>query len=88
MNSTHYVVRALSVTKSGHTLISLNKPISYSSVRDYFIKASFKDIIPDISLLSTPSLRAGGASAVLDGRMSLLSMTMLMTVWIRDCQYL
>jgi len=62
MNSTHYVFRALSMTKSGHTLISLNKPISYSSIRDYF-KASFKDIVPDISLFSTHSLRAGGASA-------------------------
>ena len=29
MNSTHYVFRALSMTKSGHTLISVNKPIGY-----------------------------------------------------------
>jgi len=61
-DSTHYVFRALSKTKSGHTLISVNKPICYSSIRDYF-KASFKDIVPDISLFSTHSLRAGGASA-------------------------
>ena len=40
----------------------MNKPISYSSFRDYF-KASFKDIVPDISLFSTHSLRTGGASA-------------------------
>ena len=52
VDSTHYVFRALSKTKSGHTLISVNKPISYSSIRDYF-SASFKDIVPDISLFST-----------------------------------
>ena len=57
-----YVFRALSKTKSGYTLIFVNKPISYSSIRDYF-KASFKDIVPDISLFSTHSLRSGGASA-------------------------
>ena len=62
VDSTHFVFRALSKTKSGHTLISVNKPISYSSIRDYF-KVSFKDIVPDISLFSTHSLRAGGASA-------------------------
>jgi len=50
------------MTKSGHTLISVNKPRSYSSIRFYF-KASLKDIVPDISLFSTHSLRAGGASA-------------------------
>ena len=59
---THYVFRALSKTKSGHSLVSVNKPISYSSIRDYF-KTSFKDIVPDIALFSTHSLRAGGASA-------------------------
>ena len=58
----HYVFRALSKTRSGHTLVSINKPISYSSVRDYF-KSTFKDIVPNIALFSTHSLRAGGASA-------------------------
>ena len=43
-------------------LVSANKPISYSTIRDYF-KNSFKDIVTDISLFSTHSLRAGGASA-------------------------
>ena len=57
-----YVFRALSKTRSGHTLVSANKPISYSSVRDYF-KSTFKDIVPNIALFSTHSLRAGGASA-------------------------
>ena len=59
---THYVFRALSKTKLGHSLVSVNKPISYSSIRDYF-KTSYKDIVPDITLFSTHSLRAGGASA-------------------------
>ena len=62
VDATHYVFRALSKTKSGHSLVSVNKPISYSSIRDYF-KTSFKDIVPDIALFSTHSLRAGGASA-------------------------
>lgn len=49
--------------KLGHRLVSVNKPpLSYSCIRDYF-KSSFKDIVPDISLFSTHSLRAGGASA-------------------------
>ena len=46
----------------GHRLVSVNKPLSYSCIRDYF-KSIFKDILPDISLFSTHSLRAGGASA-------------------------
>ena len=62
VDPSHYVFRALSKTRSGHTLVSINKPISYSSVRDYF-KSTFKDIEPDITLFSTHSLRAGGASA-------------------------
>ena len=57
-----YVFRALYKTRSGHTLVSINKPISYSSVRDYF-KSTFRDIVPNIALFSTHSLRAGGASA-------------------------
>ena len=40
----------------------INKPISYSSVRDY-VKSTFKDIVSNIALFSTHSLRAGGASA-------------------------
>ena len=59
---THYVFRALSKTKSGHSLVFVNKLISYSSIRDYF-KTSFKDIVPDIALFSIHSLRADGASA-------------------------
>ena len=60
VDPSHYVFGALSKTRSGHTLVSINKPISYSGVRDYF-KTTFKDIVPDIASFSTHSLRAGGA---------------------------
>ena len=53
---------ALSKSKSGHKLVSTNKPISYCSIRDYF-KSSFKGIDLDVSVFGTHSLRAGGASA-------------------------
>ena len=46
----------------GHKFVSTNKPISYSTVREYF-KSSVKDIVPDISDFSTHSLSADGASA-------------------------
>ena len=62
VDPSHYVFRAPSKTRSGHTLVSINKPISYSSVRDY-VKSTFKDIVSNIALFSTHSLRAGGASA-------------------------
>ena len=58
----HYVSKPLTRSKLGHKLVSTNKPISYSTVREYF-KSSFKDIVPDIAAFSTHSLRAGGASA-------------------------
>ena len=65
----HYVFRALSKTRSSHTLVSLNKPIRYSSVRDYF-KSTFKDIVSNIALFSAHSLRAGGASAAANAGVS------------------
>ena len=49
-------------SSNNDTLVSINKPISYSSVRDY-VKSTFKDIVSNIALFSTHSLRAGGASA-------------------------
>ena len=58
----HYVCKPLTRSKLGHKFVSTNKPISYSTVREYF-KSSFKDIVPDIAAFSTHSLRAGGASA-------------------------
>ena len=65
----HYVFRALSKTRLSHTLVSLNKPIRYSSVRDYF-KSTFKDIVSNIALFSAHSLRAGGASAAANAGVS------------------
>ena len=62
VQSDHFVFRALSKCKSGHKLVVINRPLSYSTIREYF-KVNFKDVVPDISLFSTHSLRAGGASA-------------------------
>ena len=62
IDSSHYIFRSLSKCRVGHKLVSVNKLISYSSVRDCF-KRSFKDIVPDVSQFGTHSLRAGGTSA-------------------------
>ena len=48
----YFVFRPLSKCKSGHKLVSVNRPISYCSIRTYF-KSHFKDIVPDISQFST-----------------------------------
>ena len=66
-------------------------------MRDYF-KSTFKDIVPDIALFSTHSLRAGGASAaanagvadrlfrdMVDGSQFRLRTDMLRIVWNLDC---
>lgn len=95
-----YIFRALSKTKTGHVLVSTNKPISYSSIRDYF-KVTFKDIVPDITVFSTHSLRAGGASAAANagvpdrlfqrhGRWKSASARMAMRTIVSflDCQFL
>ena len=58
----HYVFKPLTRSKLGHKFVSTNKPISYSTVREYF-KSSFKDSVPDIAASSIHSLRAGSASA-------------------------
>ena len=44
IDSSHYIFRLLSNCREGHMLVFVNKPISYSSIRDYF-KRSFK-ILP------------------------------------------
>ena len=62
VQSDHFVFRALPKCKAGHKLVAINRPVSYSTIREYF-KVNFKDIVPDISLFSTHSLRSGGASA-------------------------
>ena len=63
IDSSHYIFRPLSKCRAGHKLVSVNKPISYSTIRDYLIERSFKDIVLDVSQFGTHSLRAGGASA-------------------------
>ena len=62
MDSDHYIFRKLSTCRSVHKLVSVNRPIGYSSIRHYF-KRSFQDIVPDVSQFGTHCLRAGGASA-------------------------
>lgn len=57
-----FVFRPISKTSSGHRLVSVNKAIGYSTIREAF-EASFKNIVPNIGDISTHSLRAGGASA-------------------------
>ena len=46
MEPSHYVFKPLTKSKLGHKFVSTNKPISYSTVREYF-KSSFKDIVPE-----------------------------------------
>ena len=62
IDSSHFIFRPLSKCRAGHKLVSVNKPISYSSIHDYF-QRSFKDIVLDVSQFGTHSLRAGDASA-------------------------
>ena len=62
IDSSHYIFRPLSKCRAGHKLVSVNKPINYSSIRGYF-KRSFKDIVLDVCQFGTHSLKAGGASA-------------------------
>lgn len=61
LESLHYVFWSLSKTRLGHTVVSSNKPITYSAIREYF-KICFKDTVPDIAVFSTHSLRVGGAT--------------------------
>jgi integrase len=60
-NSDGYLFRAISASGSHKRLISVNKPISYSTYRQSF-KKSFANIVPDISKFSTHSARSGGAT--------------------------
>ena len=52
IDSSHYIFRPLSKCRAGHKLVSVNKPVSYSRIRDYF-KRSFKDIVLDVSQFGT-----------------------------------
>ena len=56
IDTSHYIFRPLSKSRAGHKLVAVNKPISYSSIRDYF-KRSFKDIVLDVSQFGTHSFK-------------------------------
>lgn len=53
-----YIFRPLSKYRAGQKLVSVNNPISYSRIRDYF-KGSFKNIALDVSRFDTHSLVKG-----------------------------
>ena len=76
MNSSHfsldsdeYIFRPISASNSCKRLVSVNKPISYSTYRQSF-KKSFRDIVPDITNFSTHSARSGGATSAANSRNS------------------
>lgn len=50
-NSDEYLFRAISALGNRKGLISINKPISYSTYRQSF-KKSFANIVPDMSSLA------------------------------------
>ena len=60
-NSDEYLFRPISASDNQKRLISINKPISYSTYRQSF-KTSFASIVPDISTFSTHSARSDGAT--------------------------
>ena len=60
-NSDEYLFRAISASGNQKRLISVYKPISYSTYRQSFKKSS-ANIVPDISKFITHSARSGGAT--------------------------
>ena len=48
LDSDEYIVRPISASNSCKRLVSVNKPVSYSTCRQSFQK-SFRDIVPDES---------------------------------------
>ena len=60
--SDEYILRPISASNSSKRLVSVNKPISYSSNRQSF-KKSLRDIVPDITNFSTHSARSGEATS-------------------------
>ena len=51
LHSDEYIFRPISASNSCKRLVSVNKPISYSTYRQSF-KKSFRDIVPDITNFS------------------------------------
>ena len=68
-NSDEFLFRPITSSGSCNRLLSLNKPISYSSYRQSF-KKSFASIVPDISKFSKHSARSGGATLAASSRVS------------------
>ena len=60
-DSEEYLFRPISSSSNRKRLVSVDKPICYSTYRESF-KKSFRDIVPDISKFSTHSARSGGAT--------------------------
>ena len=52
LDSDEYIFRPISASNSSKRLVSVNKPISYSTYTRSF-KKSFRDIVPDITNFST-----------------------------------
>ena len=61
LDSDEYIFRSISASNSSKRLLSVNKPISYSTYRQSF-KKSFCDIVPDITNFSTHSARSDGTT--------------------------
>lgn len=68
-DSDDYLFRAILSSSNSKRLISVNKPIGYSTCRESF-KKSFCDIVPDISKFSTHSARSGGATLAVNSGVS------------------
>jgi integrase len=60
--SSEYIFRNITKTKSGYKLRKTNKPLTYSRMRELFIEA-FQSFLPDISKFGFHSLKADGATA-------------------------
>ena len=61
-DSDDFLFRNLSADKGSHLFRSVNKPLSYSRMRELFIEV-FSPFVKDIKSYGLHSLRSGGASA-------------------------
>ena len=62
LDSDEFIFRPISASRNCKRLVSVNKPICYSTYRESF-KKSFRGIVPDIAKFSTHSARSGGATS-------------------------
>ena len=58
----NFLFRGVTKTSQGYRLREVNKPLTYSRVREIIMEA-FKNIVPNIKSFGLHSLRLGGASA-------------------------